>query len=194
MQQLKSDFVEELESIVSLEPESPQTQRKELYSDRILTIGAIGHPNVGKSSVLNALTGRKVVSVSKTPGHTKHFQTVNLTNTVKLLDCPGLVFPSKAPKNLQVLAGCYPISQLREPYSAIRFMAEHINIPSRLHLIHQSNEIEWSPYDICDAWAVKVIILPHQTLIIPLISNPELTFLAVFHLLKLYLFVTWLCL
>ncbi|KAK2726564.1 hypothetical protein QYM36_007422 [Artemia franciscana] len=155
MQQLKSDFVEELKSIVSLEPESPQTQRKELYSDRILTIGAIGHPNVGKSSVLNALTGRKVVSVSKTPGHTKHFQTVNLTNTVKLLDCPGLVFPSKAPKNLQVLAGCYPISQLREPYSAIRFMAEHINIPSRLHLIHQSNEIEWSPYDICDAWAVK---------------------------------------
>ena len=40
-----------------------------------LTIGCCGIPNVGKSSVMNALIGKKVVSVSKTPGHTKHFQT-----------------------------------------------------------------------------------------------------------------------
>ena len=40
-----------------------------------LTIGCVGIPNVGKSSVMNALIGKKVVSVSKTPGHTKHFQT-----------------------------------------------------------------------------------------------------------------------
>lgn len=56
----------------------------------ILTIGCIGHPNVGKSSVLNAIMGKIVVSVSRTPGHTKHFQTIFLTNNVKLCDCPGL--------------------------------------------------------------------------------------------------------
>ena len=56
----------------------------------ILTIGCIGHPNVGKSSVLNAIIGKIVVSVSRTPGHTKHFQTIFLTNNVKLCDCPGL--------------------------------------------------------------------------------------------------------
>lgn len=39
-----------------------------------VTIGTLGHPNAGKSSLINALTGKKLVSVSKTPGHTKYFQ------------------------------------------------------------------------------------------------------------------------
>jgi ribosome biogenesis GTPase A len=42
------------------------------------------------------------VSVSRTPGHTKYFQTYYLTPTVKLCDCPGLVFPSRVDKQLQV--------------------------------------------------------------------------------------------
>lgn len=57
---------------------------------------------MGKSSVINSLVGRKVVSVSRTPGHTKYFQTYYLTKTVKLCDCPGLVFPSCVAKQLQV--------------------------------------------------------------------------------------------
>lgn len=58
---------------------------------------------MGKSSVINSLVGRKVVSVSRTPGHTKYFQTYYLTKTVKLCDCPGLVFPSRVAKQLQVI-------------------------------------------------------------------------------------------
>ena len=61
-----------------------------------------GYPNVGKSSVINGLMGKKVVSISRTPGHTKHFQTIFLTDNVKLCDCPGLVFPSTAPRSVQV--------------------------------------------------------------------------------------------
>lgn len=44
------------------------------------------------------------MSVSRTPGHTKYFQTYYLTQTVKLCDCPGLVFPSRVNKQLQVQA------------------------------------------------------------------------------------------
>jgi len=72
------------------------------FKDGVLTIGCLGQPNVGKSSLMNAIMGKKVVSVSRTPGHTKHFQTIFLTPTVKLCDCPGLVFPSKVPRPLQV--------------------------------------------------------------------------------------------
>lgn len=97
----------------------------EKYKNGVLTIGCVGQPNVGKSSLLNAIMGRKVVSVSKTPGHTKHFQTIFLTNNVKLCDCPGLVFPSKVPKTLQILMGSFPIAQLREPFTTVQYLGEN---------------------------------------------------------------------
>ena len=56
-------------------------------------------------------------------GHTKHFQTINVTRSVRLCDCPGLVFPSTAPKPLQVVMGSYPISQLREMFSVLQYVA-----------------------------------------------------------------------
>uniref|UniRef100_A0A182MQP6 Guanine nucleotide-binding protein-like 1 n=1 Tax=Anopheles culicifacies TaxID=139723 RepID=A0A182MQP6_9DIPT len=126
------------------------------FKNGVLTIGCVGYPNVGKSSLLNAVMGRKVVSVSRTPGHTKHFQTIFLTNTVRLCDCPGLVFPSSTPRRLQVLMGSYPIAQLREPYASIRFLAERLDLVQLLALKHPENDNdEWSPIDICDAWAIK---------------------------------------
>lgn len=127
-----------------------------LYKNGVLTIGTIGFPNVGKSSVINALMGKKVVSVSRTPGHTKHFQTIYLTEKVRLVDCPGLVFPSKTPKTLQVLLGSYPISQLREPYATIKYLAERINLPQLLSIKHpDGDDEEWSAMDVCDGFAVK---------------------------------------
>ena len=38
------------------------------FRDNRLTIGMVGQPNAGKSSLINSLIGRRVVSVSKTPG------------------------------------------------------------------------------------------------------------------------------
>lgn len=38
------------------------------FRDNRLTIGMVGQPNAGKSSLINSLVGRRVVSVSKTPG------------------------------------------------------------------------------------------------------------------------------
>ena len=50
---------------------------KKSYNDRLM-IGMVGYPNVGKSSVINVLCGRKRVGVASMPGKTKHFQTLNL--------------------------------------------------------------------------------------------------------------------
>ncbi|KAI9283570.1 hypothetical protein BC943DRAFT_280861 [Umbelopsis sp. AD052] len=80
-----------------------------------LMIGLVGYPNVGKSSTINALIGEKRVSVSSTPGKTKHFQTIHLTPSIVLCDCPGLVFPTfSTTKADQVCNGVLPIDQLRE--------------------------------------------------------------------------------
>jgi large subunit GTPase 1 len=59
-----------------------------------IMIGFVGYPNVGKSSTINALLGQKKVGVTSTPGKTKHFQTMIVSDSLQLCDCPGLVFPS----------------------------------------------------------------------------------------------------
>lgn len=80
-----------------------------------LVVGLVGYPNVGKSSTINSLLGAKKVSVSSTPGKTKHFQTINLSPTLLLCDCPGLVFPQfSATKADLICDGVMPIDQMRE--------------------------------------------------------------------------------
>uniref|UniRef100_A0A2S2Q9F2 Guanine nucleotide-binding protein-like 1 n=1 Tax=Sipha flava TaxID=143950 RepID=A0A2S2Q9F2_9HEMI len=145
----------EIEEKITVVPDTSY-EHFDLFQNSYLTIGLLGQPNAGKSSVLNSLMGKKVVSVSRTPGHTKHFQTIFLTPSVRLCDCPGLVFPSKLPKPLQVLMGCYPIAQLRDPYSSIKFLAERLDLVKILNLQHpEPGEKEWSAIDICDSWAIK---------------------------------------
>ena len=48
-----------------------------------VTIGLIGQPNAGKSSLINGMLEDKKVSVSKTPGHTKHFQTIFYSSDIR---------------------------------------------------------------------------------------------------------------
>ena len=55
------------------------------------------------------------MSVSSTPGKTKHFQTIHLSDKVLLCDCPGLVFPNFATTKAELVCnGILPIDQLRE--------------------------------------------------------------------------------
>lgn len=92
-----------------------------------LQIGLVGYPNVGKSSTINALVGAKKVSVSSTPGKTKHFQTIRLTDRVMLCDCPGLVFPNFATtKGELVCNGILPIDELREYTGPVELVTNRI--------------------------------------------------------------------
>ncbi|KAF1798201.1 hypothetical protein FB192DRAFT_1334069 [Mucor lusitanicus] len=92
-----------------------------------MTIGLVGYPNVGKSSTINAIIGEKRVSVSSTPGKTKHFQTIHLNESLVLCDCPGLVFPTfSTTKADQVCNGVLPIDQLREHTGPCTLVAKRI--------------------------------------------------------------------
>lgn len=92
-------------------------------------VGFVGYPNVGKSSVINALFGAKKVSMSRTPGKTKHLQTLELTNGVTLCDCPGLVFPSVvATKAHLVINGTVPLTELREALPPARLVVEKVGL------------------------------------------------------------------
>ncbi|CAK4673429.1 hypothetical protein LEN26_000040 [Aphanomyces euteiches] len=147
----------------SAEAEAAAADEAENLRKSTITIGLIGHPNVGKSSVLNALAGKKLVSVSHTPGHTKRLQSIYIAPNVCICDCPGLVFPfAGVPKHMQELCGLFPYSQTREPYSAVRFLAEHVPLETILNLTPRMQEfdgymepLEWSAWTLCEAYAEK---------------------------------------
>jgi large subunit GTPase 1 len=113
--------VDELESLFI------ENSPTDLADNRKTTIGLVGYPNVGKSSTINALIGAKKVSVSSTPGKTKHFQTIHLSDRVILCDCPGLVFPNFATTKAELVAsGILPIDQLREFTGPTGLVAQRI--------------------------------------------------------------------
>ncbi|KAM4694859.1 large subunit GTPase 1 homolog [Discoglossus pictus] len=92
-----------------------------------ITVGLVGYPNVGKSSTINTILGNKKVSVSATPGHTKHFQTLYVEPGLCLCDCPGLVMPSfVSTKAEMICSGILPIDQMRDHIPPISLIAQRI--------------------------------------------------------------------
>jgi len=100
---------------------------KTTIRENILTIGMVGYPNVGKSSTINSLLQYKKVSVSSTPGKTKHFQTIFLEKNLLLCDCPGLVFPSfVSTKDELIINGILSIDQMRDYIGPVNLVCHQI--------------------------------------------------------------------
>ncbi|CAN8294989.1 unnamed protein product [Cochlearia groenlandica] len=90
-------------------------------------VGFVGYPNVGKSSTINALVGQKRTGVTSTPGKTKHFQTLIISEELMLCDCPGLVFPSFSSSRYDMIAcGVLPIDRMTEHREAIKVVTERV--------------------------------------------------------------------
>jgi nuclear GTP-binding protein len=60
-----------------------------------ISVGFIGYPNTGKSSVINTLRSKKVCNVAPIAGETKVWQYITLMKKVYLIDCPGVVPPGQ---------------------------------------------------------------------------------------------------
>ena len=82
-------------------PEAARTLLRELIQrseakgqvGRVLRFMVLGIPNVGKSSFINRLAGRKAAETSDRPGVTRGKQWITLANGIQLLDTPGILWP-----------------------------------------------------------------------------------------------------
>lgn len=78
-----------LKQLENLQEEKNRGQaRKKPY--RLMIVGV---PNVGKSSLINRLTGRKSTQTGDRPGVTKGKQWLSLPGNMQLLDTPGILWP-----------------------------------------------------------------------------------------------------
>ena len=80
-----------------------------------ISIGFIGYPNVGKSSVINTLRKKNVCKVAPVPGETKVWQYITLTKRIHLIDCPGVVYNSNDTETDIVLKSVVRAEKLQNP-------------------------------------------------------------------------------
>ncbi len=112
---------------------------------RSMSVGVIGYPNVGKSSVINALTSRlskgsqsSACPIGSEAGVTTSLREVKVDNKLKVLDSPGIVFPS-AIKSTEgadrdantearlILLNALPPKQISDPVPAISLLLSRLS-------------------------------------------------------------------
>eukprot|EP01039_Chlorochromonas_danica_P007874 gene7874-8686_t len=110
-----------------------QLSRLHGTSKRQISVGIIGYPNVGKSSVINALTGSRSCATAPIPGQTKVWQYVALTQKIHLIDSPGIVYDGEEQEEEDtVLKGVVRADRLKAPIDFIpavlkRVQTKHLN-------------------------------------------------------------------
>ena len=110
-----------------------------LHKDKkSISVGFIGYPNVGKSSVINTMKRKKVCNVAPIPGETKVWQFISLTRKVFLIDCPGVVYSGQNHDETElILRGVVRVENIEEPslhVAEVLKRAEHNHI-ARLYQV-----------------------------------------------------------
>ena len=85
-----------------------------------ISVGFIGYPNVGKSSIINTLKKKQVCKVAPIPGETKVWQYITLLRNIYLIDCPGIVPPTGDSDADIVIKGVVRAEKLAEPEMVVR--------------------------------------------------------------------------
>ena len=83
-------LVEECKNVVK---DKMNALKEKGRKERPVRVMIVGVPNVGKSSIINKLTGRKSAITGDKPGVTKGKQWVRLKGNLELLDTPGILWP-----------------------------------------------------------------------------------------------------
>lgn len=82
---------------------------------RDILVGTLGYPNTGKSSIINAVSGRHSAPTSPISGHTKGVQIVNAGSRIKFIDTPGVIPFGENDQYIQGLLGMKSASHLEDP-------------------------------------------------------------------------------
>lgn len=94
---------------------------------QLITVGIIGFPNVGKSSVINSLKRSKAAVVGNTPGVTKKMQEITLDKNIVLLDSPGVILSTNDQSDSLILRSAIKVEELADPIRPVEALLNRID-------------------------------------------------------------------
>ena len=117
-----------------------------------VTVGVVGYPNTGKSSMINALRGRRGASTSAMSGHTKGKQLLKVSEKIYILDTPGVLPYMENDEIKLALIGAIDFSKVKEPDLVAQTLIEE---KTGLVCEHYGVENEGECDDILEAIALR---------------------------------------
>lgn len=119
----------------------------------------LGIPNVGKSTLINRLVGKKATNVGNKPGITKQLEWIRINNELELLDTPGILWPKL--DNREIALNLASMTAIKEEILDTEEVAIYIintmlrlypeNIKNRYNITNETDII-----DILDKIGLKI--------------------------------------
>ena len=103
-----------------------------------ISVGFVGYPNVGKSSVINSLKKQKCCKAAPIPGETKVWQYIALTKRIYLIDCPGVVYEEGQSEMDRVLKNVVRAEKIEEPMIFVQGILDRVH-PEIMKKIYKIN-------------------------------------------------------
>lgn len=86
---------------------------------KLITVGIVGFPNVGKSSIINSLKRSRAAATGNTPGVTKAMQEIQLDKDIVLLDSPGVVLANEQQTDSLLLRSAVRVEDIVDPHRPV---------------------------------------------------------------------------
>ncbi|ANF34098.1 ribosome biogenesis GTPase YlqF [Borrelia turicatae] len=124
------------------------------YEEKIKVL-VIGVPNVGKSSIINLLVGKKSTSVANKPGHTKNIQILKINERINIFDMPGILWHNledqEIAKKLAILDMIK--NEIIDNTELALYLLKKMHINNKTKLLNKYNIISTNSLEILEEFA-----------------------------------------
>jgi ribosome biogenesis GTPase A len=124
--------------------------------DHTIRVGVLGYPNVGKSSIINALKGKSSAKVSSMSGYTKYRQNVRVSSRIILIDTPGVIPYKEHDMYKQSIIGTINANRAKDPDLLIlEILAKNPGMLEDVYGVETNDDKE----SVLEAIAIKKCVL-----------------------------------